>query len=163
MSHRLPVHRNVSLLESEYSKLSVFCFYPTPPSVPATVTSAQTEALLTPSTASSSLPIHLHPQSCGMSALPGPRFLKNILFIYSSDTQRESDTGRGRSRLPPRSPMWDSIPDSGITALVEVRRSTAEPLRCPKCPFFYNLLNWVSPHPPLWALAFLLFGGSRAV
>ena len=27
------------------------------------------------------------------------------------DTQREKDTGRGRSRLPDRSPMWDSIPE----------------------------------------------------
>ena len=39
-------------------------------------------------------------------------FLKNILFIHSWETQRERgrDTGRGRSRLPVGSSMWDSIP-----------------------------------------------------
>ena len=26
------------------------------------------------------------------------------------DTERDRDTGRGRSRLPVESPMWDSIP-----------------------------------------------------
>ena len=38
-------------------------------------------------------------------------FLK-ILFIYSRQTQKERgrDIGRGRSRLPKGSPMWDSIP-----------------------------------------------------
>lgn len=35
------------------------------------------------------------------------RFLK---FIYSWETHRGRDTGRGRSRLHAGSPMWDSIP-----------------------------------------------------
>ena len=39
---------------------------------------------------------------------------KEILFIYlfMRDTERERgrDAGRGRSRLPAGSPMWDSIP-----------------------------------------------------
>ena len=29
--------------------------------------------------------------------------------------ERGRDTGRGRNRLPVRSPMWDLIPDPGIT------------------------------------------------
>ena len=42
-------------------------------------------------------------------------FLKKILFIYSWETQRgrSRDTGRGRSRLPEGSLMWDSIPGPG--------------------------------------------------
>ena len=36
-------------------------------------------------------------------------FLK-VLFIYSWEAQREADIGRGRSSLPARSLMWDSIP-----------------------------------------------------
>ena len=40
-----------------------------------------------------------------------------ILFIDSWETQRERgrDTGRGRTRLPARSSMWDSILDPEIT------------------------------------------------
>ena len=33
------------------------------------------------------------------------------------DRERGRDTGRGRSRLPTRSPMWNLIPDSGNYAL----------------------------------------------
>ena len=36
------------------------------------------------------------------------KYLK-ILFIYSWETHREKGTGRGRSRLPSRSPIRDSI------------------------------------------------------
>ena len=34
---------------------------------------------------------------------------KNILFIYSWEAERGGDTGRGRSRLPAGSLMWDFI------------------------------------------------------
>ena len=39
-------------------------------------------------------------------------FLKIFIYIFMRDTEREGgrDTGRGRSRLHPGSPMWDSIP-----------------------------------------------------
>ena len=37
-------------------------------------------------------------------------FFLNILFIYSRDTHREEETGRGRSRLPAGRPMRNSIP-----------------------------------------------------
>ena len=40
-------------------------------------------------------------------------FFLQILFIYSWETQSEVETGRGRSRIPGRSLMWDSIPDPG--------------------------------------------------
>ena len=39
-------------------------------------------------------------------------YLFNFFFkdVFIHETQRGRDTGRGRSRLPARSPMWDSIP-----------------------------------------------------
>ena len=59
-------------------------------------------------------------------------FLKD-LFIYSWETEREKekgrDTGKGRSRLPARSRMWDSIPDPRITSWAKDRCSTVEPPR----------------------------------
>ena len=43
-------------------------------------------------------------------------FLKIFyLFIHERPTERGRDTGRGRSRLPAGSPMWDSIPGPGIS------------------------------------------------
>ena len=46
-------------------------------------------------------------------------FVFKVLFIYSWEMHRErgKDTGRGRRRLPARSPMWDSIPGSQDHAL----------------------------------------------
>ena len=41
-----------------------------------------------------------------------------------------------RSRLPARSPMWDSVPDPGITPRAKGRRSTAEPPRPPEKVYF---------------------------
>ena len=43
------------------------------------------------------------------------------------DAQREAETGRGRSRFPARSPMWDLIPGPLDHALSQ----TTEPPRCP--------------------------------
>ena len=45
------------------------------------------------------------------------------------DTQRGRDTGRRRSRLPAGSPMWDLIPDPGITPWAEGRGSATGPPR----------------------------------
>ena len=56
------------------------------------------------------------------------------------DTERGRDIGRGKRRLPARSPMWDSIPDPGITPWAEGRYSTAEPLRRPS-PSILNALR----------------------
>ena len=39
-------------------------------------------------------------------------FLRFYLFIHKRQRERGRDTGRGRSRLPARSPMWDLIPGS---------------------------------------------------
>ena len=47
-------------------------------------------------------------------------FLK-ILFIHERHRVRGRDTGRGRSRLPVGSPMWDLIRDSRITPSGEGR------------------------------------------
>ena len=38
------------------------------------------------------------------------RFLKKILFILERHTERGRDIGRGKSKLPEGSPLWDSIP-----------------------------------------------------
>ena len=71
-------------------------------------------------------------------------FKKKFLFIYSWGTQRGRgrDTGTGRSRLPAGSPMWDSIPDPGITPWAEGRRSTTEPPRCPYFSFLMYQFNY---------------------
>ena len=36
-------------------------------------------------------------------------FFKDFIYLFMRDTQREAETGRGRSRLHAGSPMWDSI------------------------------------------------------
>ena len=91
-------------------------------------------------------------------------FLKKISFIYSWETQRGRDIGRGRSRLPTSSPMWDSIPGPGITPWAKGRCSTAEPPRHPStssflcvkcflylsCPFIlWFHFKWPFHRPPL--------------
>ena len=43
-------------------------------------------------------------------------FLITILFMRDRERERERKLGSKRSRLPTRSPIWDSIPDSRITA-----------------------------------------------
>ena len=65
-------------------------------------------------------------------------FFLKVLFIHERHRERGRDMGRGRSRLPARSLMWDSIPDPRITPWAEGRCSTAEP---PKCPFS-SLYRW---------------------
>ena len=37
-------------------------------------------------------------------------FLRLYLFIHERHREGDRDTGRGRSRLPTGSPMWDLIP-----------------------------------------------------
>ena len=59
-------------------------------------------------------------------------FLRFYLFTYEKHRERGRDIGRGRSRLPTKSPMWDSIADPGITPGAEGRHSTAEPPRHPE-------------------------------
>ena len=58
-------------------------------------------------------------------------FLIKILF----KRERSRKLGRERSRLPTRSPIWDSIPDSRITPGVKGRGSTPEPSRHPRSCF----------------------------
>ena len=36
-------------------------------------------------------------------------------YLFMRDTERGKDTGRGRSRLPARSLIWDLIPNPRIT------------------------------------------------
>ena len=92
------------------------------------------------------------------------RFLKGNInewdffkdFIYSQETRRGRDIGRGRSRLPAESLMGDLIPDPGITPWAEGRCSTIEPPRCPnEWDFITIYFNWV-----LWDCTRLL-GGKR--
>ena len=54
---------------------------------------------------------------------------------------RHTQRGRGRSRLPAGSPMWDSSQDPGITPWAEGRHSTTEPPRCPEV--FIIILSFV--------------------
>ena len=52
------------------------------------------------------------------------------MYLFMRDTQRERDTGRGRSRLHAGSPTWDPIPgpqDSRIMLQAEGRSYTTEP------------------------------------
>ena len=51
--------------------------------------------------------------------------------------------GRERNRLPTRSPIWDSIPDSRITPWVKGRGSTPEPPRHPGSWFLASLLPYI--------------------
>ena len=37
-------------------------------------------------------------------------FFKDFIYLFMRDKEREAETGRGRSRFPVGSPMWDSIP-----------------------------------------------------
>ena len=68
-------------------------------------------------------------------------FLIFYLFIYERHTERGRDTGRGRSRLPAGSLMWDSILDPGIRPWAEGRCSTAEPPRRPHILFICSSIN----------------------
>ena len=49
------------------------------------------------------------------TALMNLFFFKYFIYLFMRDTQREAETGRGRSRLPARSQLWDLILDPGIT------------------------------------------------
>ena len=64
-------------------------------------------------------------------------------FIYSWETQREAETGRGRSRLHAGSPMWNSIWVSRITPWAEGGAKLLSHPGCPELCFwgqamFYN-------------------------
>ena len=55
----------------------------------------------------------------GMRALPRETvssffLFKDFIYSFMRDTQREAETGRGRSRLLAGSPMQDLIPGPGI-------------------------------------------------
>ena len=60
------------------------------------------------------------------------------------DTERGRDIGRGRSKLPMGSPMWDSIPGPRITTWAKGRCSTTEPPRHPWHFFYSTLTQWSS-------------------
>ena len=38
-------------------------------------------------------------------------FFKDFIYLFMRDTEKDRGTGRGRSKLPTRSPKWDSILD----------------------------------------------------
>ena len=40
--------------------------------------------------------------------------VKDFIYSFMRHTERDRDIGRGRSRLPVGSPMWDSVPGPGI-------------------------------------------------
>ena len=49
-----------------------------------------------------------------VTPLPEPQIFvfKDFIYLFMRHTQRGRAIGRGRSRLPKGSPMWDSIPGS---------------------------------------------------
>ena len=47
---------------------------------------------------------------CGRCRIPTYFFLKDFIYLFTRDTERGRDKGRGRSRLPAGNLMWDSIP-----------------------------------------------------
>ena len=57
-------------------------------------------------------------------------FKKDFIYLF---TERSRDVGRGESRLPKRSPVWDSIPGLWDHNLSQGRLSTPEPPRCLRC------------------------------
>ena len=69
-------------------------------------------------------------------------FFKDFIYLFMRDTdwERARDTGRGRSRLPKGSPMWDRILDPRITTWAEGRHPTAEP---PRRPSPMSLTHWL--------------------
>ena len=63
-----------------------------------------------------------------------------MVFIYSWETQRGTDIGRGRSRLPGGSLMWDSVPGTRRQAMSQRQRySNTEPPGCAKAILFKKL------------------------
>ena len=65
---------------------------------------------------------HLVPMRIFLMTNKVEHFFKFNLFIHERHRERGWDIGKGRSRLPGRSPMQDSIP--GITTWAKGRRST---------------------------------------
>ena len=59
-------------------------------------------------------------------------FLRFYLFMIDIERERGRDTGRGRSRLHARSPMWDSIPKTLDHTLNGRQTLNPEPPRHPK-------------------------------
>ena len=59
-------------------------------------------------------------------------------FIYLFIREREAETGRGRSRLPSRSPIWDSIPGPRPEPKADPH---TEPPRCPYTMEFYGAIK----------------------
>ena len=56
-------------------------------------------------------------------------FFRFFIYSFMRDTEREkgAETGRGRTRLPTGSMIWDSIPNPRITPWAKDRCSTTEP------------------------------------
>ena len=44
-------------------------------------------------------------------------FFLDFIYLFMRDTETGQDTGRGRSRLPLGSLMWDSIPEPWVHIL----------------------------------------------
>ena len=103
----------------------------------------------------------------GFCQFIGFYFLK-ILFIYSWKTQREKgrDTGRGRSRLPGGSPMWDSIPepqDPRITtwSKAEFNHWATQVPQSRTCHLFFPSLACASLHSSPLAPPSLSYSGPK--
>ena len=56
---------------------------------------------------------------------------KDFFHLFMRDTEKEADTGRGRSRLLTGSLMWNSIPRSGS---LPVLKADVQPLNHPGVP-----------------------------
>ena len=85
-------------------------------------------------------------------------FLRCCLFIHERHRERGRDIGRGRSRLPMRSPMQDFIPGPRDHDLSQRQHSTIEP---PRCPFSWCILKMVSQWS--WFISIYLAPSSPAM
>ena len=65
-------------------------------------------------------------------------FFKDFIYLFMREKERGRDTGRGRSRPPAGSPMWDSIP--GWESQPELK-ADAQPLSHPAVPRCFYSLN----------------------
>ena len=73
---------------------------------------------------------------------------KDFIYLFMSDTERGRDTGRGRSRLPAGSPMWDSIPGPGSQPEL---KPDAQPLSHPGAPInnYFRYINCIKKYAVL--------------
>ena len=97
-------------------------------------------------------------------------FFFEILFIHERHTEKGRDIGRGRSRLPAASQMWDSIPGLPTPETQPETKADSPPLSHPGAwnrkffTIFQFFLDFKTPPPPnseIFSLSRLLLETQR--